>query len=137
MIKLFVTHQTSTMSNNNISIPDRTKAFAVRVIKAYSEIIKVNHFNEAASILAKQFLRSGTSIGANSKEAVSAQSKKDFISKYEIALKEARETEYWIEVMIDAEIVPSQKFSALLDEIDQIIRILAASVKKAKSTSEF
>lgn len=76
-------------------------------------------------------------IRANSKEAVSAQSKKDFISKYEIALKEARETEYWIEVMIDAEIVPSQKFSALLDEIDQIIRILAASVKKAKSTSEF
>ncbi len=52
------------MSNNTISIPDRTKAFAVRVIKAYSEIIKVNHFNEAASILAKQFLRSGTSIGA-------------------------------------------------------------------------
>ncbi len=125
------------MSNNTISIPDRTKAFAVRVIKAYSEIIKVNHFSEAASILAKQFLRSGTSIGANSKEAVSAQSKKDFISKYEIALKEARETEYWIEIMIDAEIVPSQKFSALLDEIDQIIRILAASVKKAKSTSEF
>lgn len=120
---------------SNTTIPERTKAFAVRVIKAYSEIVKVNHFSDAAAVLAKQFLRSGTSIGANCKEAVSAQSKKDFISKYEIALKEARETEYWIEVMIEAEIVPKQKFSALLNEIDQIIRILAASVKSVKSTS--
>lgn len=75
------------MNNSNISIQDRTKNFAIRVVFAYTEINKKNHFNDAASILAKQFLRSGTSIGANCKEAISAQSKKDFLSKYEIALK--------------------------------------------------
>ena len=125
------------MTNATISIQERTKKFAIRVINAYTEINKKAHFSDASAILSKQFLKSGTSIGANCKEGISAQSRKDFISKYEIALKEARETEYWIEVMIDAGIVPKQKFSALLNEIDQIIRILAASIKSTKNTSGF
>ena len=80
------------MNNNKITIQDRTKLFAIRSIRAYSRIINNKHFNDPGVILAKQFLRSSTSIGANCKEAMSAQSRKDYISKYEIALKEARET---------------------------------------------
>ena len=88
--------------NNNITIQQRTENFAVRVIKAYCELNKRN-FDDPGRILAKQFLRSGTSIGANCPkgyphsrasrfayaEAIYAQSKNDFISKYSIALKEA------------------------------------------------
>ena len=77
------------MSDNQISIQDRTKKFAVRTINSYTEIKKNHHFDDAIVIMSKQLLRSGTSIGANCAEAKSAQSTKDFISKYEIALKEA------------------------------------------------
>ncbi len=111
------------------------------MIKAYTEIKRVNHFDDAAVIIAKQFLSSGTSVGANLKEGISAQSDRDFISKYEIALKEARECEYWIEIMIESNVVPKQKLSGLLDEIDQIIRITVASINtkknKQKATSDF
>ena len=121
-------------NNTKISIQERTKKFAIRVINAYTQIIKAKHFNDAAVILSKQFLRSGTSIGANCKEAISAQSRKDFISKYEIALKEARETEYWIEIMIETNIVPKEKFSLLLSEIDGIIRTLVTIIKSLKKS---
>lgn len=120
------------MNNSSISIQERTKQFAIRIINAYVEINNKKHFSNAAVVLSKQFLKSGTSIGANCKEGISAQSTRDFISKYEIALKEARETEYWIEIMIEANIVPKQKFELLLKELDKIIRILASSVKTAK-----
>ena len=80
------------MPNNNITIQERTKLFAIRSVKAYSRMINNKNFNDPAVVLAKQFLRSSTSIGANCKEAVWAQSTKDYINKYEIALKEARET---------------------------------------------
>ncbi|MEM8721961.1 MAG: four helix bundle protein [Cyanobacteria bacterium P01_G01_bin.39] len=74
---------------SEISIQERTKQFAVRIIFAYTEIVHKSNYDDAVRVLAKQLLRSGTSIGANCKEAISAQSKKDFIHKYEIALKEA------------------------------------------------
>ncbi len=68
---------------------------------------------------------------------MSAQSKKDFISKYEIALKEARETEYWIELLIEANLVKEQKFCLLKQEIDEIIRILVSTINSAKNNSDF
>ncbi len=125
------------MKNHNISIQDRTKRFAIRVINAYAYINKNNHFNDAVVILSKQFLRSGTSVGANCKEAVSAQSKKDFAHKYEIALKEARETEYWIELLIESNLVKEQKFSLLKQEIDEIIKILVSTINSIKKNSDF
>ena len=121
------------MLDKDTTIQCKTKQFAIRVVLAYTEIIKKSHYDDAAKVLAKQFLRSGTSVGANCKEAVSAQSKKDFIHKYEIALKEARETEYWIEIMIETKLIPEQKFALLLKEIDSIIRILVATIKSLKS----
>jgi len=123
------------MVDRDTTIQERTKNFAVRAIFAYTEIIKKSNYDDAARVLAKQFLRSSTSIGANCKEAISAQSKRDFIHKYEIALKEARETEYWIEIMIETNLVPKQKFALLLQEIDSIIRILVSTIKSLKSNS--
>ena len=123
------------MTNNKITIQERTKIFAIRSIKAYSRIINNKNYNDPGVILAKQFLRSSTSIGANCKEAISAQSRKDFINKYEIALKEARETEYWIEIFITSEIIPEHLFSELLQEIDGIIRTLVKIIKSLKENS--
>ena len=120
------------MSNFNISIQDRTKKFAVRVIRAYVELSK-RHFDDAGKVLSKQFLRSGTSIGANCAEAKSAQSTKDFISKYEIAQKESNEFRYWCEIFVEAELVKPEKLSLLIQEVIEIERILAASIKKLKT----
>jgi four helix bundle protein len=120
------------MNNPNITIQKRTKLFATRVKKAYSEINEKNHFNSACVILSKQFLRSGTSIGANISEGIYAQSEKDFLSKYLIALKEASETKYWIELMIENDLVPKNKFSSMLAEVEVIIKILVAITKKLK-----
>ncbi len=120
------------MNNSNITIQQRTKKFASRVIKAYTEINEKNHFNSAAVVLSKQFLRSGTSIGANCSEAVYAQSNKDFLSKYLIALKEACETEYWIELIIENNLAPQAKFTDMLKELKIIIKILVSITKKLK-----
>ncbi len=122
------------MSDGNINIQSRTEHFAVRVIKAYSELNRRN-FDDAGKILAKQFLRSGTSIGANCAEAIYAQSRNDLISKYSIALKEASETQYRINIMIISELVSAQKFSLMKEEIVIIIKILTTIIKKLKSNS--
>lgn len=120
------------MSNNNISIQQRTENFAIRSINAYAEINQKNNFNHAAVVLSKQFLRASTSIGANCSEAVYAQSKKDFISKYSIALKEANESRYWINLLIKSQSVPEHKFCPLLKELTEIISILVATLNKLK-----
>lgn len=121
------------MTNNNseISIQQRTEDFAIRVIKAYSELNK-RHFDDGGKILSKQFLRSGTSIGAKCSEAVFAQSNKDFINKYSIALKEANETLYWIKIMIKSGLVSLSKFENMIEENERIIKILISSINKLK-----
>ncbi|MDJ0517119.1 MAG: four helix bundle protein [Trichodesmium sp. MO_231.B1] len=103
------------MSNQKISIQERTKKFAVRVVKACTWLEGKSNVSRT---LANQLLKSGTSVGANCSEAQSAQSKRDFISKYEIALKKARETKYWLEVIIEAEIVSLEKLKCLMQETE-------------------
>ena len=120
------------MSTSQTTIQQRTENFAIRVIKAYGELNN-RHFDDAGKILAKQFLRSGTSIGANCAEAVYAQSRNDYLSKYSIALKEASETQYWIRIMVKSQLVPEQKFSLMQQELLEIIKILTASINKLKS----
>ena len=120
------------MNNSNISIQERTEMFAIRAVKAYTEINKQNHFSDASVILSKQFLRSATSIGANCSEAKYAQSRKDFLSKYLIALKEANETRYWVNLLIKSGSIPEKKFASLLQELIEIINILIATTKKLK-----
>ena len=121
------------MNYGDIPIQERSENFAVRVIKAYCEINNKKHFTDSAVVLSKQFLRSGTSIGANVAEAIYAQSNRDFISKYSIALKEASETKYWIKIMIKSDIVPSPKFTSLLEENERIIKILTSIINKLKA----
>ena len=120
------------MSHSEITIQQRTEDFAIRVIKAYSELNK-RDLDDAGKVLSKQFLRSGTSIGANCAEAVYAQSRKDFISKYSIALKEASETQYWIKIMVKFQLVSEKKFSAMQQEIIRIIKILTSTINRLKS----
>ncbi len=115
--------------NNYAKIPERTFNFAVRITNL------CNHLDKQPGtprLLASQLFRSGTSIGANGSESESAHSKKDFIVKREIALKEAKETRYWLRLIIKSEIIPSEKVSKLLDECEQIIKILAKSIVTAK-----
>ena len=117
---------------NNHPIAERTEEFAIRVIKAYGFL---DEKPGATKVLGKQLLRSGTSIGANVHEAQSAQSNRDFINKLEIALKEARETEYWLKILIKSESVPEARFVTLLSECQEITRILIASTRKLKQSS--
>ncbi|MEA5597824.1 four helix bundle protein [Rivularia sp. UHCC 0363] len=115
--------------NKNIAITDRTKAFAIRIIKACCFLDEKPGVRRT---LSNQLLRSGTSIGANVKEAQSAQSDKDFLHKLEIALKEERETEYWLEILIESELVEKSLFEPLLNEVREIGKILVTSTRKIK-----
>ena len=117
-------------SGGNLSLAQRTRAFAVRIIKLYEYLRDVRH----ETTLSKQILRSGTSIGANVAEGTFGASKADFINKYSIALKEANETNYWLAILGDTGYLPpSPATESLLAECKELVAILAASVKTAKS----
>ena len=88
---------------------------------------------DVARVLGKQALRSGTSVGANYREASRARSKAEFISKTGDCLREADETLYWLELLVDSGAVKPQKMAALLAETDELIAILTAINKRAKS----
>ena len=107
----------------------KSKAFALRIVRFYRYLR-----DRKESVIAKQMLRSGTSIGANIAESRYAQSKSDFVSKLQVALKEAAETQYWLELLRDAEIVKSGKaFNSLCDDCTELIKLLTSSVKTAKA----
>ena len=107
----------------------RTKQFALRVIRLFSALPK----RPEADVLGRQVLRSGTSVGANFREAHRARSDAEFVSKLGDCLKELEETCYWLELLVDAEIVPVDRLSALLEECNQLIAILTTISKKVKS----
>lgn len=107
----------------------KAKAFAVRVVKFVKYLENEKH----EYTLSKQMLRSGTSIGANLHECINAQSKADFISKLHIALKEANETEYWLELFLESEIIDKQMFDSLNADLNELISLLIASLKTAKN----
>lgn len=118
----------------NYSHPEichRTYKFAVRIVK----LCKFLDQNPGVSrTLAQQLLRSGTSIGANLREAQSAESRRDFLHKLKIALKEARETEYWLDLLIDAEIVSPARLNTLRQECKELCKILISSTEKINNT---
>lgn len=106
----------------------RTKAFALRIINLYVALPKTIE----AQVLGKQLLRSGTSVGANYREAYRARLDAEFIAKLGDCLRELDETTYWLELLIESSIMPTEKLSALLDETDQLIAIFTTIVKKKK-----
>ena len=111
-------------------IQDRAMECALRAIKLFRFLQK--HDDGAAKILARQYLRSATSIGANLVEAQSGESRRDFIHKCSIAQKESRESRYWLTLMLKSEMVPPERLTELLDETNHIIAILTAIIVKAK-----
>ena len=116
------------MEKQNV-LADKSKAFALRVIKLYKFLKR-----RGEDVMSKQVLRSGTSIGANVAEGIFAQSADDFISKNSIALKEAHETYYWLDLLQTAGYLPdTDSTKTLLAECKELIAILVASVKTAKS----
>ena len=108
----------------------KSKAFALRTVRLYKYLRE-----RKESVIAKQMLRSGTSVGANIAESRYAQSKSDFASKLQIALKEAAETEYWLELLRDSELVESSSaFDSLCTDCTELIKLLTTSVKTAKES---
>ena len=107
---------------------DKSLHFAALIVKLYQHLLK----NKRESVISKQILRSGTSIGANTNEAVYAVSKAEFIAKMHIALKETAETEYWIHLLILSDYLESAEGSSLLADCLEIKKILIATIKSAK-----
>ncbi len=106
----------------------RTTSFALNIIDLYSRLPKTT----VAQVLGKQVLRSGTSIGAQYREARRAKSVADFISKIEGALQELDETTYWLDLLAESKTVARPDVATLRDEADELISILVASVRTAK-----
>ena len=114
------------MKTDNVIVV-KSKAFALRIVKLYQYLTdKKKEF-----ILSKQVLRSGTSVGANVKEAIRGQSKADFYAKLCISLKEASETEYWLELLNESGYLKGHKkeFDSLYSECQEIIKILVSITK--------
>lgn len=108
---------------------ERTKAFALRVIRLYAALPGTTE----AQVIGKQVLRSGTSVGAHYREAQRAKSDADFVNKIEGGLQEAEETAYWLELLGESEIVPEARLKPLRNETEELIAILVTIVKNVKS----
>ena len=106
----------------------KTLDFAVRIVNFYKYLIN----DKKEYVISKQILRSGTSIGANVRESKNAQTDPDYLSKMNIALKEADETQYWLEVLFHSEIITEEEYKSLENDLKEIIAILVSIVKKLK-----
>ena len=115
------------MKSENV-IQAKSYAFAVRIVLLYRHLLK----EKREFVLAKQLLRSGTSIGANIEEAIGGQSRADFVSKLSIAYKEARETCYWLRLLKDTGYLTEQEFNSIYADSDELCRIIAAIQKSTK-----
>ena len=111
---------------------DKSKLFAIRIIRFYSYLQK----EKGEHVISKQLLRSGTSIGANARESNNAQSSADFINKLSIALKEADETAYWLELLYESGIIGQDHFDSLYNDLKEVIALLTASIKTSKRNQE-
>jgi len=110
----------------------RTKKFALRIIKMYSSLPK----SMEAKVIGNQVLRSGTSVGANYREASQGRSKAEFVAKMGDCLKELEETTYWFELLIEGNILPENKLSDLVQESKELTAIFVTIIKKTKANSK-
>ncbi len=109
----------------------KSKRFAIRIVRVYDYLCKIKH----EYVMSKQLLKCGTSIGANLAEAEYAISRNDFQSKVYIALKEASETLYWLELLKNTGYLTAEQYASLRTDADDIHRILISSAKTLKSSS--
>ncbi len=117
------------LKENNIT-ENKSFDFAVRIVNLYKRLSD----NKKEYVLSKQMLRSGTSIGANVSEAVQAQSKKDFLSKMNIALKEANETDYWIRLLKAVDYLTESEYKSIYSDYEELEKLLTAIVKTTKKS---
>ncbi len=108
----------------------RTKTFALRIIRLFVSLPTTT----VAQVLGKQFIRSGTSVGAHCREGSRARSTAEFVSKIEVGIQELDETLYWLELLVESEIVPENLLADLMDEANQLIAILVTCAKNAKQS---
>ena len=106
----------------------KSKTFALRIIKLYVFL----RDEKNVYTLSKQLLRSGTSIGSNIRESRNAQSRMDFLSKLNIALKEADETCYWLELLHESNILSNEEFSSIYNDANELVKLLTAIIKTIK-----
>src|SRR5262245_4419491 len=116
--------------NRNQELQSRFRSFALRVIRLFTSLSKT----PVADVIGKQVLRSGTSVGAHYHEGFRARSSAEFISKLEVALQELSETRYWLDLLVESEIVKRDLLADLQNEVDQLTAILVTSVKTAKQS---
>ncbi len=110
-------------------LKDKSYVFAIEIVKLY----KYLESDKKEFVLSKQLLKSGTAIGANIREAEFAQSKKDFINKMSISLKEANETQYWLELLNDTGFLNSSEFKSAYDQCQELTAMLVSTIKTSKS----
>ena len=109
----------------------RTKEFALRIIRMFGTLPK----SAEAQVLGNQLLRSGTSVGANHREAFRARSKAEFIAKVGDSLREIEESAYWLELLVEAQIIAGEKLNALRKEADELTAIFVTILKTSKAPS--
>lgn len=112
-------------------LQQKSRDFAIRIINCYTYLTEQKH----EQVMSKQLLRCGTSIGANTRESKNAQSRMDFLSKLNIALKEADETEYWLDLLHSTKYLDENQYDSINKDCVELIKLLTASIKKLKQTS--
>ena len=111
-------------------VGEKSVAFGKRIAKCYRYLKD----KKKESVMSKQLLRCGTSIGANVREGLYAQSRKDFISKLNIALKEAGETDYWLDVIHSANYFNDEEYASIKGDNDELLKLLTTIIKTTKSS---
>lgn len=111
-------------------VSEKSFQFAIRILKFYKHYTSKDR---ALDVIFKQILKSGTSIGANIAESKNAVSKADFVNKLSIALKEARETEYWLKLLFESDTIKNIEFESISEDCDELIRLLTSIIKTLKS----
>src|SRR5213596_3405707 len=119
------------MKSEENDLRQRTKEFGLQIVRMFSGLPKTTE----AQVLGKQLLRSGTSVGANYREAYRARSKAEFIAKCGDSLRELEETAYWLELLLESGIVSTEQLAALRQECDELIAIFVTIVRRSKETS--
>ena len=118
-------------SKDDNIVVQKSYAFSLRCVKLYKFLCN----RDDNYVIGKQLLRSGTSIGANVREALRAQTRPDFTTKLNIALKEASETEYWLELLRDAEYISTSQAESMLSDCVELLKILTSIIKKTKENT--
>ena len=119
----------SFMERKESVVASKAYSFALKIVKLYKHLSS----EKKEFVLSKQILRSGTAIGANTNEAISAQSKRDFVYKLGIAAKEARETLYWLRLLKDSDYISEDYFEKLATDCNEIIKILNSIILTTKA----